>query len=234
MPNLFRLSDSWLRADVPPAIATPLGDVALRATLGEWSTATPPTEALAGPFDSKLLRWQAPWGEAELLLCRPAIDLPGQLAVSDAWAGLWRVALSRAIDACTFEASWSPGYGWTDGGPGGGQGLEAQTWTDGATEVSLGTESGSSILARAQEGRTLPLSWGTPQALGCSTSDCDELVRYTATGFFIALPSAPAGARAELHFAVAWSPARPDDASTWFAVDLTRKQILDGLRGFAL
>ena len=231
MAHLFELSDAWLRADVSPTIATPLGEIVLTATLGEWSTATLPAEALSGPLGSRLLRWETPFGEAELLLCRPAIELPDQLAVTDAWAGLWRVAFSRAIEACTFEASWLPDYRWTAGGPGGGQGLEAQTWTDGKIEVSLGTESGESILDRAREGRTLPPSWGTPEAFGCSTLDCGELVRYAPTGITLALPSPPIGARAEFHFAVAWSPARPGDASTWFAVDLTRQQILDGLRG---
>ena len=229
--DLFELSGAWSRIEATPVIDTPSGNVALQASLGSWSTALTTADALENAAGSKILRWESAVGRAELLLCRPQISLPGDLEVSDCWAGLWRVSPYVDVDSCGFEARWQPGHSWSNGGPDSGQDLDAQTWTDGVVRVSMGTHDGTAVLARAQAGDGLPKIWGSAAALRCIDAACSDLVRYDATSLFVPLPSLSVSEQAQIHFAIAWAPDIEHDASTWFAVDVQHAEILAGVGG---
>jgi hypothetical protein len=227
--QLCALAGEWSRIEATPAVDTPLGRITLRAALGAWSIDAATSEAYENAVGSRVLTWDAELGRAELLLCRPALDLPEHLAVTDCWAGLWRVSPSADVDSCAFEARWEPGYRWNSGGADSGEGLDAQTWTDGVVSVSVGTQDGEVILARSQEGDGLPKTWGSAAILRCINRDCADLVRYEPTSLIVPLPRLRISEQAQIHFAIAWAPDVENDASTWYAVDLQQAQILDRL-----
>jgi len=153
---LFPLTGTWSPIEAAPAVDTPLGRITLSASLGGWSTDAAAAEACRNERGSRVSRWESPVGRMELLLCRPEATLPEGMAVSDCWAGLWRVSPHSDVESCEFQARWEAGYGWSGGGPDSGQGLGAQTWADDRFEVTIGTQDGETILAQGQSGPRSP------------------------------------------------------------------------------
>ncbi len=227
-PALFACSRSQpVRAGVQPRIHTPVGTIRLNAFIEDVNVSEGEPQ---GVFELQqggyILAWQGSAFQAELLLCRPSITLVEAMRVDDCWAGLWRVAALRYLASCTFVAEWDGSQRPLDGGSATGQGLDAQTWDDGILAISLGTQDGERLFERALRGDGLPTSGAA--RLGTSEADRLALVEHRHMGFRIPLPSLEKGELCQIHFVAAWSQFSADDDSTWFAVNCTPNQILDG------
>jgi hypothetical protein len=97
--------------------------------------------------------------------------------------------------------------------------LDAQTWEIGDVKLSLGTEDGEYLAARAHRGELVPPRLA-PE-LDAST------VQYLADGLRVPFSSLQAGEIVQVHFILAW--ATDDDpyrVDTWFAVDQHPAEIL--------
>lgn len=225
--HLFHLPDPAAEALArAPSVVTPLGEICFRAAIGEPLPDEPDDVRCAGD-DVHVFGWSRADCRAELLICRPRIHLPPGLSVTDCWAGMWRVRATAATGPLSFTCGWAPEVMCGDGGPETGQYLEAQTWTDGATRVTVGTADGEMLFARAQQG-LLPSRWTSPDVWGGRRPDELAVGRYSLDALAVDLPGLTQGEGCQLHFAVAWA-SESADVSTWFAVDCSPEQVLAGL-----
>lgn len=211
-----------LAAELP----TPLGTIALSFRSGDAFVGSPPDEAWSVGPDAGVLAWNRAEFRAELLLGPATARLPAGMTVSGCRVGVWRVRAKTNLPDCEFPALWTPGRSPASGGPESGQGLVAQTWSDGALNVSLGT-SDAEWLARCEPGWEMPESWAELVGAGDPTDVVIE--DYRDNGLSIRLPGLAAGEGGQVHFVTAWAPTEPDDHSTWFAVDLTPRQAVEAL-----
>ena len=196
--ELFPLTAALAPA-APPAVDTPLGRLGLHLVTDAGPVAPDATFATAGGRAACVWAEAAP-ARVELVLAEPALALPPGVAVAGAVAAVWRMrATGSGETTVRLRCDWAEGATWTAGGPDGGENLDAQTWTDGRTKVTVG----------------LP-------DLGGATA-------YRRDGFEVAVAVGPGGAVFQTHFACAWGPDVPDDAATWFAADLTPAQALAGV-----
>jgi hypothetical protein len=215
-----------LPAALSPSVYTPLGELRFHAELGAALPA-PPDEVHQVGDDARLFAWDLLECRAELLICRPRIQLPSGLAVTDCWAAMWRVRAGDVTGPLRFGCAWSPMNRWREGGAETGEHLEAMTWTDGATRVTAGTADGEMLFARARAGELLPRRWASPAVWGGRPSDGLFVATYEADGLTVELPPLLAGEQCQVHLTVAWAP-ESDDAATWFAVDTTPQAVLAG------
>lgn len=213
-------------ADVP-VLATPLGDIRFRATVGGTALPERTDDAHRLSGGAHVFGWDRGQVRVELLICRPRIQLPPGLAMTDCRAAMWRVSASASTGPLSFACALNTGSRRIHAGPETGECLEAQSWSDGRTRVTAGTADGELLWAQAYAGDLLPRRWltadprtgGEPGQLG--------IARYTEDALSVELPGLDAGERCQLHFTVAWGP-EDDDAATWFAADCPPGQVLAG------
>jgi hypothetical protein len=58
--------------------------------------------------------------------------------VAAAWAAVWRLGPGDKARPAAVTCRWASGATWTEVGPETGENLDAQTWTDGRTRVTVG------------------------------------------------------------------------------------------------
>lgn len=134
-PKLFRLNNPVLSADAsPPSFPTPLGRLVLGLDVGGLSI--PPAATFASG-DRSATVWPAPV-RFEVLLTHPPISLPPGMAVAGALAVVWRVDVGEKSRSIAIKCLWASGATWSEVGPEAGENLDAQTWTDGRTKVTVG------------------------------------------------------------------------------------------------
>ena len=238
--TLFNCQDLEAVTEAEPKIVTPLGVLAFDAefdgiVIGDLK----PSFSYCLASSAYLLNWTLDDVTAELLLCRPSITLPEGMATTDCWAGLWRLyAAPAAISGVRpeFSCRWVPGYQWTEGGPSSGEWLDAQTWENAETIVTVGTADCESLAGQAKLG-LLPPRW--TDLLGGSYGGITPDIRngridptmYLEDGFRLVLPDLSAGETCQVQFVAAWAPNTDEagaDACTWYAVDQNPKQVLLG------
>lgn len=219
-----------------PEIVTPLGILTFGAefdgiVIGDLK----PSSAYHLEPGGYLFNWTLDGIVAELLLCRPHVSLAEGMSVTDCWAGMWRLRATTAATSSNerpeFVCRWESGYQWTEGGPNSGEGLDAQTWENAETIVTVGTADCEWLSGHAQQG-ILPPRWA--DLLGWNydgaTGKIDP-VTYLKDGIQVILPELNRGEMCQIHFVVAWSPSTGDeqaDISTWYAADQRPKDILAG------
>lgn len=166
-------------------------------------------------------------GIAEVIVARPALIAEYQSEITDCWAFLWRFKVLEPIDKLVIQAAWLDGFQWKSGGATSGQWLDAQTWDDEQTEVSLGTEGGDALFARAEKNNWLPARF-TQQ----SRDDYHlSLLSYETNGMIVDFGKVCPNELFQTHFVVAWSQYVDESISTWNAVDLNAQQIVAGAAG---
>jgi hypothetical protein len=201
-------------------VQTPLGHVYVSACVGgERLHAAEGKEVRVKP-DALILRWETSTFEAEFIRVRLAVPAILEGRIDDSWAGIWRVRARGAVSACTFSCRWEEGFAWTAGGADSGEGLDAQTFTDGRTQVTIGTEDREEVAKRARN-----KEWMPPRL---EPQDPDPFAEYLADGFQIAIPNLLRGERCQVQFLVAWSP-DDGDVGLWLAVDRTYQEILSDI-----
>lgn len=234
--SLFNCKILDTAADAKPEIVTPLGVLAFDAEfdgiiIGDLKTSSSYCLERSG----YLLNWTIDGVVAELLLCRPRFTLPEGMSVTDCWAGMWRLRATTAAtgpDECPeFSCRWEPGYQWTEGSPETGEGLDAQTWENVQTKVTVGTTDCEWLSGHAQQG-ILPHRWADMLGwnYGETTGKIDPIT-YLKDGIQVILPELNMGEMCQVQFVVAWSLSTGDeqaDVSTWYAADQRPEDILAG------
>lgn len=172
--------------------------------------------------DVYITGWYTDRLEAELLMCKPKINLPPDLIVEDCNVGIWRLKTKGNNQSCSFIAKWEDGYKWVDGGIDSGEGLEAQTWDNENFEITLGTQDEETLISREYNKYMIPLKFDT-------TINKEIAVIHKLNGIVIQNFGLLPNKIHQIHFAVAWAKKEPDNVSTWYAVDLEPTEILKEL-----
>jgi hypothetical protein len=134
-PELFRLTNPLRDTDARlPSFSTPLGRLLLELEVA--GLPIPPTATFT-VGDRSVTVWAAPV-RFEVLLAPAPIALPSGMAVAGAWAAVWRIGNAEPDRPLVLKCLWAGTVGWTDVGPESGENLEAQTWTDRRTRVTVG------------------------------------------------------------------------------------------------
>jgi len=177
--------------------------------------------------DGFAARWELSSGVAEVVISRPSLIREDWEEITDCWAFLWRFKTLQPVKKLIVEGSWMSGYAWSDGGPDSGQNLDAQTWDDGQTTVSLGTEGDDALFVRAEANDWLPQRF-----VHQSTDEYTlSLVRYLDKGLAIDFGKVFPNELVQAHFVVAWSPYNAESMGTYNAVELYAEHILEGADG---
>jgi hypothetical protein len=209
-------------------VTTPLGIVGSTATIDQTQLLLENAGATYRlPADGAAARWMLPQCLAEVISCRPALFANYWNQITDCWAFLWRMQVYEALSQVRFSAQFMPSAASIDGGSNSGEHLDAQTWDDGTTELSLGTADGQALLYRAKADEWFPKRYAA-QAMDW---DILPVVDYVPYGLRVHIKDVAPGDRFQIHFAVAWALFDPESVGTWLAVDLTDQQIIAGARG---
>ncbi|HEY1191365.1 MAG TPA: hypothetical protein VGE74_27270 [Gemmata sp.] len=162
VPELFRLTNPARDPEaVPPTFSTPLG----RLVLGLEIAGRPvPPAATFTASDHSVALWTNP-ARLEVLLTAAPADLPPGMTVGGARAAVWRVRGANPALSFVLTCLWTGAAGWTDVGPETGENLDAQTWTDGHTRVTVGLPDYETATAYRRDGfavtvRAVPGSQG--------------------------------------------------------------------------
>jgi hypothetical protein len=207
------------------ALATPLGAVRTWLACAELDTAAMlPTSSVTDATGATRLRFLAREATIDLVVGEIRPELPTHLAVSGCRAALWRVTLQGRLSTLRFHAEWSTPPSEADGTPDSGEGLDAFTWRVADSVLSLGTEDGEILAARAQRHA------GVPARLSGELTY--STVKYTDSGLIVPIAELRPQEVLEIHFIVAWSDAYSEERpSTWFAVDQGHGYVVQSLEG---
>lgn len=235
-----------LPARLPPAIATPLGPLHFETVIGGRRLPAVPQRAGRLPSGATVFGWSGPEFELELLLCPfESPKLHEASRPTTCHGVLWRLAARAPLRQAALTVAYDRLPPGVDGGYDGGQGLDAITYRDERTLLTLGVPDDEDLCLRAgpdDEGG-LPAAWAaylddvyarSPRLdWGVDHLDGERGLRWV-------LPPLAAGAHCLLHAAVSWCDAGPppgpdeeEDAGTWFAVLVGPDPILRAAAGTA-
>ncbi len=206
-----------------PAVQTPLGPLLLEVAMEGRRSSDLPFDAWEGdkPSDSGFVFFFEK-ARVELLICPVSPDLPPGRRVDRCLACVLRVASEADITALEFRCAWPDEFDPPAHGGYNGESLQAFTWDDGKTEVSLGTLDDEGLSGDA--GTRLPVGWRQPLV------EAEMRETYVGSienrGIFIRPPRLRTGESCELYFAIAWSAFSENRSDTWFAVDLSYRDEL--------
>lgn len=216
--TLFNISLIDERKDMnSPVISTPLGTIVFDAVIDRQNMFDLKTSVCSADQDVFLFRWHLTEFEAELLLFRPDIPMKLDYRVDDTWAAIWRVNALKDLDSCIYSCKWQDGYTWTDGGPHNGEGLDAQTFTDGCVNLTIGTEDREYVGYRAEKNEFMPLR--------LKPTDLYQFAEHLDEGFSMSINNMKKGEQCQFQFIIAWT-SKIDDIGDWLAVDRNYKDLL--------
>lgn len=158
--------------------------------------------------------------KAELLICRPQVQLPKGLSVEDCWAFLWRVKAKGNINALRFLVQWNGNKSWNDSDSESGEYLEAISFCDDKSKVMIGTQDGVALVSRGMMDDFIPKF--------DQEVDSYSIVRYLKNGLEVPIPSLDENEICQIQFVIAWNNYSKDEVGTWYAVDLVPQSILEG------
>lgn len=201
-------------------IQTSLGKVVFEMSMGDFSTRhTEPFQAYKVEPSGRILCWENELFRLELFIKPITPHLPNDMEVDSCHIGVWRIHASKDLAYnCVFLCNWEKGYDWTNYGPNSGEHLDAQTWDDGEKYVTIGTEDGIMLSARAFKGDRMPSRFENEIA--------DDFVQYEPHGLSIPIPQLEAGEECQIHFVVSCGTS---ELATWYAVDFQFDEIANEL-----
>ncbi|KNY25922.1 hypothetical protein [Pseudobacteroides cellulosolvens] len=221
--KVFDLKDFKPCAGPQNQVVTPLGKVCFSLKLGKTDLADF-TSAFTNKKGDYVFGWYSDSFDVELLICSPKLHLADNMHVEGCRAAIYRILLHDKELACEFSANWCSDYLWTDGGPDSGEHLEAQTCENDYYVVSIGTQDGEMLHSRAMNNEMMP-------AILNSSVDPLALVECSSTGLLVPIERVFLNQVCQVHFVVAWTPKKPDDVSTWYAVDMSHREFPGCLLG---
>ena len=151
----------------------------------------------------------------ELLFCPLMSEFAPGRSVDECWGCVLRVLSKVDSVGLLYRAAWAEEVPLLDGGGNCGEHMEAQTWNDGVTEVSLGTPDEEGLVG--QVGWELPQRWGDP--LRAPGAWGRHVFGVGCRGIQIVPPLLRRGEACELYFKLAWCRCQKKSEETWFAVD---------------
>ena len=162
------------------------------------------------------------------MVCRPHLDLPSGMNVTDCHAAVWRIrAEKRPVTEYALTCRLEAPAGQQPGSPCSGQGLEAQEWSDGKINMTIGTQDAWAMVMYRNNGGILPDRW--VQDLSGNRPEEVNLVEYANEGFILRPPGLQPGEIAQIQFVVAWAFEPGGEIANWYAVDLPPANIISTL-----
>jgi hypothetical protein len=202
---------------------TPLGDLATHFEGGGQTTAgLLPDETIKGPSGVFLHRFRRAGWIAELLIGLVEPEIPAHMAVAGCLAAIWRIQAIEHTHACRFVCSWPNPPAEADGSPSPGEGLDAFTWRVGRYAISLGTEDGEFLSARAERSDFVPARLSGELSF--------HTVEYTEAGLVVPFSGLGPSEILQVQFVVAWTCEHTDESpASWFAVEQSPAFLLQQL-----
>jgi hypothetical protein len=134
-PRLFRFETPLREVELfSPSFETPLGRIDLFVGINSVSL-VPQAAFTAG--ERSLFIWPPEVG-AEILLTRPPLWLPPGMEVDGIVAAVVRTTADLPSAPLAVRCIWSSSRLWSRGAPETGENLDAVTWDDGHTRVTVG------------------------------------------------------------------------------------------------
>lgn len=223
--NLFSRAEASIQEVDPlqPVINTPLGIIEISLSVSNQSYL--PTQCFRLKHGGFLYQYDFDLFDCELVICKPKLYLASHLSVEECWGAVFRIKPKQdhQIDMCSFSAYWQKGYSWKDYGPNSGEHLEANEYENEKYRLHIGTQDGPLLMARRNQGDRIPKSLSLD-------SDFEQhgFIVDSDKGIEIPMTRIESQEICQVHFVTAWNRKIEDDVSTWLAVDLSSKQILDG------
>jgi hypothetical protein len=150
----------------------------------------------------------------ELALCEPTIRLPEHMDVEKVFGIVWRIKPLTENIRCRFITKIK--IEKFNGGPDSGEDLDAITWDVDQYRATLGTQDNIAIVRRSINNDLMP------------NGIYDyEFINYLKNGLQVNIPNLIKNDITQVHFVVVWNKRKDeDDVSTWFAADMSSKDIL--------
>jgi hypothetical protein len=202
------------------AVVTPLATLAMSFHSVKFETVgLNPDEEYALQNGARLKRFSSPEGTVDLLMGAIRPQLPPHLRTDGCVAAIWRVRANTRLRELRFSCSCAVQSSEADGSPNSGEGLDAFTWRFDHRVLSIGTEDGEVLAARASRSANMP------PRLACDLNM--STVTYTSSGIEVPFSYLEPGELLQIHFVVAWAGHYSDESpSTWFAVDQKPEHLL--------
>ncbi|MCM3172899.1 hypothetical protein [Paenibacillus sp. MER 99-2] len=206
-----------------PSIYTPLGTIEF--SLSVSNKCYLPTQCFRLKQGGSLYQYSYDLFDCELVVCKPKFDLASHLTIEECWGAVFRIQpnKNRQIDTCSFSSYWQEGYNWKDYGSNTGEHLEAIEYENEKYRLHVGTQDGEFLMARRDRGDRIPKSLNL-------NSDFEKygFIISSDKGIEVPMTRIESQEICEVHFLTAWNLKIEEDVSTWLAVDLLSKQILEG------
>ncbi len=210
-----------------PLLETPFGRFETYFEGGGRSTGDDlPDESLRISGGVSLHRFDRGAWVAELLIGPVKPSLPPGMAVSGCLAAIWRVRAVERTAGCRFVCDRPDPTPEADGSPETGEGLDALTWRTPGHTLSLGTEDGEFLSARAEKNDLVPARLSGE--LSIST------VEYSGSGLIVPFSGLEPSEVLQVQFIVAWEHESAEGSyASWFAVEQSPSYLLRQLAGVA-
>jgi len=159
---------------------------------------------------------------AELLIGPVKPEIPSHMVIAGCLAAIWRVQAIELTPDCRFVCFWPSPPAEADGSPSSGEGLDAFTWRVGKYALSLGTEDGEFLSARAQKSDLVPSRLSNELSL--------STVEYGQAGLIVPLSGLAPSEVLQVQFVVAWAGDHTEESpASWFAVEQRPAHLLQQL-----
>ena len=183
---------------------TPLGTIVLRARIDDLDTeaASP-----ACVWRRDLIRgfaWKTRSLDVELLVLPYVPRIPVHMAVSGAWAVVWRFRAKEPTEASRFSCRWQAEATWTDWDVSSGELLDAMEWWDTTTRLAIGTGDDDYFDAHAGRVPWLPDRWADSFGLWREAPAETLRVDCHPDEMTVALPTLLNDELCQAHFLIAW------------------------------
>ena len=199
-------------APCSPVLATDLGRLSTHFDGCHLSTAgVEPNETARVPGGALLHRFVSRAWVAEVLIGSVRPELPARMSVLGCVAAIWRVQAIKPTPDCRFVCHWPSPPAGSKGSPESGEGLDAVTWEVGRYNLSLGTEDGEFLAARAENRDFVPPRLASELSIGS--------VEYGEAGLMVPFSGLEPKETIQVQFVVAWAVYDWECPASWFAVD---------------
>lgn len=221
-------------AAVPwPTVMTPFG--AVRLGIEGLPRSAAPVKAELLPSGARTVRGVGDGVEVDLV-CGPFEgSVPdGYPPLDSAWGAVWHVHARRRLSAFRLSAGLDQVPVSCTAAPDEGQHLCAVSVDDGTTELTIGGADEEALWERSRAGDHLPRWWArtsyAPWTAGWDATQVPSTGALDrARGVFWDVPGLEPGEECVVHAAVAWSALDVERPTTWYAVDVETRWLLDEL-----